>query len=104
MGSLYRRLCRLRATGNGGSGDALLLSMLITSPARAKHFAAMVLIGDGVMALIRPEKDAKAWKKGPKVWRDLMHGLSKRPGLTRAIGVAQIIGGVLWALKQEESD
>jgi len=80
----------------------LLLGMWMTSPARAKHFAAMILIGDGVMALVHPENDAKAWKKGPKIWRDLMHGLSKRPVLTRAIGVAQILGGVWWALKQED--
>ena len=78
--------------------------MFLTNPTRAKHFAAMVLIGDGVMALIRPSADAKAWTHGPKPWRDLMHGLSKRPNLTRAIGVAQIIGGIYWALKQEESD
>jgi hypothetical protein len=78
--------------------------MFLTNPTRAKHFAAMVLIGDGVMALIRPSADAKAWKQGPKPWRDLMHGLSKRPNLTRAIGVAQILGGIYWALKQEESD
>jgi hypothetical protein len=47
---------------------------------------------------------ASAWKKGPKVWRDLMHGLSKRPVLTRAIGVAQIAGGIWWAIKQEDVD
>jgi hypothetical protein len=76
--------------------------MLITSPARAKHFAAMVLIGDGVMALVHPEKDAQAWKQGPKFWKDWMHELSKRPNLTRAIGAAQIIGGIWWALKQED--
>jgi uncharacterized protein YjeT (DUF2065 family) len=76
--------------------------MLITTPARAKHFAAMVLIGDGVMALVHPEKDARAWKRGPKVWQNLMHGLSERPNLTRAIGVAQIVGGIWWALHQEE--
>jgi hypothetical protein len=78
--------------------------MLITSPARAKHFAAMVLIGDGVMAVVHPEKDASAWKTGPKVWRDLMHGLSERPNLTRAIGVAQIVGGIWWALKQQDDE
>jgi hypothetical protein len=30
-----------------------------------KHFAAMLLIGDGVMALICPEWDAEAWAVGP---------------------------------------
>jgi uncharacterized protein YjeT (DUF2065 family) len=78
--------------------------MLITSPARAKHFAAMVLIGDGMMAMIHPERDAKAWSKGPKVWRNLMKGLYTRPQLTRAIGAAQIAAGIWWALKQEEAD
>jgi hypothetical protein len=68
--------------------------MLITTPTRAKHFAAMVLIGDGVMALIHPTFDANAWKRGPKPWRNL----------TRAIGAAQIAAGIYWALKQEDSD
>ena len=78
--------------------------MFLTTPTRAKHFAAMVLIGDGVMALLHPVADANAWNRGPKPWRDLMHGLSKRPTLTRAIGAAQIAAGIYWALKQEESD
>jgi hypothetical protein len=78
--------------------------MFITNPTRAKHFAAMVLIGDGVMALIHPVADANAWSRGPKPWRDLMHCLAKRPNLTRAVGAAQIIGGIYWALKQEDSD
>jgi len=78
--------------------------MFLTNPTRTKHFAAMVLIGDGVMALVHPGRDAAAWKAGPKPWRNLMHALSKRPVLTRAIGVAQIVGGVWWALHQEDVD
>ena len=71
---------------------------------RWQHFMAMVLIGDGVMAVIHPEKDALAWKRGPRVWKDLMHELHERPGLTRAIGAAQIAGGVWWALRQEKAE
>ena len=67
---------------------------------RVEHFVAMVLIGDGVMALVHPSRDAHAWKKGPKVWRELMHALAERPGLTRVIGAAQVVGGVWWALAQ----
>jgi uncharacterized protein YjeT (DUF2065 family) len=78
--------------------------MFLGEPKRAKHFMAMVLIGDGIMALVNPRNDARAWKKGPKVWRRLMQELSKRPGLTRAIGAAQVVGGVLWALSQEEPE
>ena len=71
------------------------------NPKRTQHFLAMVLIGDGVMALIHPVRDAHAWKKGPKVWRELMHALSEHPNLTRAIGAAQVAGGILWALQQD---
>lgn len=75
--------------------------MLIPSK-RWKHFAAMALIGDGVMAVVRPERDADAWAVGPRPWRRLMRRLHDRPGLTRALGAAQIVGGIWWALYQEK--
>jgi hypothetical protein len=68
---------------------------------RWKHFAAMALIGDGVMAVIRPQDDALAWKHGPKFWKNFMGELQERPALTRTIGTLQIIGGICWALRQE---
>jgi hypothetical protein len=71
---------------------------------RWQHFTAMVLIGDGVMALIHPQKDVQAWRRGPKPWKDLMGKLHDRPGLTRAIGAAQIGAGIWWALRQEKAE
>jgi hypothetical protein len=71
---------------------------------RWKHFAAMILIGDGVMAMIRPERDAHAWNAGPRPWRKLMRELRRHPEVTRAIGAAQIAGGIYWALCQERDD
>ncbi len=70
---------------------------------RWKRFAAMTLIGDGVMAVVHPTQDARAWKSGPRPWRCLMGRLQRRPVLTRMIGLAQIAGGVWWALKQRKS-
>ncbi|GGA75806.1 hypothetical protein GCM10011507_28980 [Edaphobacter acidisoli] len=68
---------------------------------RWKHFAAMALIGDGVMAVLRPEDDAfLAWKHGPAPWKALMGSLAEHPTLTRCIGAAQIVGGIWWALHQ----
>jgi hypothetical protein len=67
---------------------------------RWKHFAAMALIGDGVMAIISPEDDALAWKHGPQIWKNFMGELQERPALTRTIGVLQIVGGICWALHQ----
>ena len=64
----------------------------------------MALIGDGIMAVIRPEDDALAWKHGPAPWKHLMGHLQERPSLTRTIGVLQIIGGIWWAFRQEKLD
>ncbi len=71
---------------------------------RWKHFAAMGLIGDGVMAVLRPHNDALAWKHGPKPWKRLMGSLQERPALTRTIGALQIIAGIWWALRQEQEE
>ena len=70
---------------------------------RWSHFAAMALIGDGVMAVLRPAYDAQAWKAGPQPWQRLMRACRKRPGLTRALGVVQIAAGVYWVLQSESS-
>ncbi len=64
----------------------------------------MVLIGDGVMALVHPSKDARAWKTGPKAWRELMEALAARPMLTMAIGAAQVAGGIWWAFRQTRQE
>ncbi len=69
---------------------------------RCKHFIALVLIGDGVMALLRPGHDARAWSAGPASWRKLMAALSERPALTRLIGGIEAAGGVYWALSHKD--
>ena len=90
------------ARGNERTGDRLSRCMLLTGSKRVEHFAAMVLIGDGVMALVHPTRDAHAWNKGPKAWRRLMEQLADRPMLTMAIGAAQVAGGIWWALSQNK--
>ncbi|MBS1800979.1 MAG: hypothetical protein JSS95_14285 [Acidobacteria bacterium] len=65
---------------------------------RWKHFTAMALIGDGVMGMINPRRDAKAWHYGPEPWKNLMQSLEDHPNLTRAISAVQVVGGILWVL------
>lgn len=85
------------------TSNVQVISMLLSSK-RWKHFTAMALIGDGVMAVVHPRSDAVAWEGGPHIWRRMMRNLRDRPGLTRAIGAVQIIGGVWWAFHQEKED
>jgi hypothetical protein len=69
---------------------------------RWKHFCVMFLIGDGMMAAVRPDRAAKAWVAGPKFWRRTMENLAEHPQLTRAIGIAETAFGVLWAIQKEK--
>ena len=66
-----------------------------------KHFAAMMLIGDGVMALVRPRQDAAAWRQGPMLWRKSMKVLQRNPATTRVVAAAQIAGALWWVLHKE---
>jgi hypothetical protein len=71
---------------------------------RWKHFTAMALIGDGVMGIIHPRRDSRAWQYGPKPWQSLMQSLEERPNLTRVLAAAQIVGGVLWVLHSSHEE
>ncbi|MBS1820494.1 MAG: hypothetical protein JST61_00720 [Acidobacteria bacterium] len=71
---------------------------------RWKHFTAMAIIGDGIMGMIDPRRDARAWHYGPEPWRNLMQSLEDRPNLTRAISAAQVVGGILWVLHSSRVD
>ena len=73
-------------------------------PSTWKHFAATAIIGDGVMALVHPQREAAAWEFGPASWQRLMQTMQRRPGLTRMVGIAQIVGGILWVLREERRD
>lgn len=77
--------------------------MLISS-GRLKDFAAMLVIGDGLMAVLRPRGHAAAWKIGPEWWNNFMQCLQERPALTRTIGIAQTTVGMCWALAQQGND
>ena len=39
---------------------------------RWKYLAAMMLIGDGVLAFLSPRRDALTWNAGPERWKALM--------------------------------
>lgn len=65
---------------------------------------AILMIGDGVLALTQPRRHMQLWNTGPEPWRKLCSYFEQRPDLTRAVGLASI-GLGLWlasGLRQEE--
>lgn len=72
----------------------------------SSELLAIVMIGDGVLALTQPRRHTQLWNAGPEPWRNLCSFFEKRPGLTMAVGGASIALG-LWlasGLRREDED
>lgn len=70
---------------------------------RLKESLAIVLIGDGVVALLDPDRHNRLWKRGPEPYRKVMEEFVRRPGLTRVLSVLKIALG-LWLASRQKSD
>lgn len=68
---------------------------------RFKETFAMMLIGDGVLAAVEPERHVDLWLDGPRWWRALMIPFAKRPGMTRALGLLEVGAGLWLAANQK---
>lgn len=64
---------------------------------------AMLMIGDGALALTQPRRHMQLWNTGPEPWRALCTFFEERPGLTMAVGAAAIAGG-FWLASQLQRD
>lgn len=65
---------------------------------RTKHaleLFATLLIGDGLISMIRPVRHSLLWWMPVPGVRELMEWCAERPTVTRAIGLAQVVAG-LW--------
>jgi hypothetical protein len=67
---------------------------------RTVELAAMLLVGDGVMAALEPRRHIRLWKAGPPPWRRMMSLFVRRPQLTRLLGGAEVLAGLALASRQ----
>ncbi len=63
---------------------------------------AMLVIGDGVIALVAPRRHSLLWRFGPEGYRRAMEAFAERPALVRALAAAEICAGLWLALRQYE--
>jgi hypothetical protein len=68
---------------------------------RIKEAGAMMMIGDGALALFDPRRHVDLWVEGPELWRKTMKPFVKRPGLTRILGILELGAGVWLASRQQ---
>lgn len=61
---------------------------------------AMLMIGDGVLAMAQPRRHVNLWRVGPEPWREALSFFDRRPGLTAAIGALEVGAGLWLASRQ----
>jgi hypothetical protein len=71
---------------------------------RAGELGAMMMIGDGMLAAAWPKEHVRLWQSGPRLWRKILEPFASRPGMTRALGVAEMaVGAALaWATLRQQ--
>ena len=67
---------------------------------RLTQMWAMMVIGDGVIAMLHPRRHAELWEGGPPLYRDLVAWCARHPNGTRALGAVEIGLGLWMATRQ----
>jgi uncharacterized protein YjeT (DUF2065 family) len=70
---------------------------------RVKVCLVMLMIVDGVVAVVEPRLYQRLGESGPRWWRAMFEPLSDRPTLIRCVGAAEVALGVWFALEQGKS-
>jgi len=68
---------------------------------RCKESIGMMLIGDGVVALLEPTRHVGLWAEGPRLWKGMMKPFVSRPGLTRFVAGLEL-GLGLWLSSRQD--
>ncbi|MEY2547612.1 MAG: hypothetical protein QOD64_194 [Verrucomicrobiota bacterium] len=67
---------------------------------RLLEFAGLILIGDGLMGLLRPRRHSLLWHCGPQLAKAISEELADHPATARAIYAVELAAGVVLATTQ----
>jgi hypothetical protein len=67
---------------------------------RLAECIAMMMIGDGALALLEPHRHMKLWDTGPGWWQAIIRPFAQHSLLTRYVGAAELAAGILLAHRQ----
>ena len=69
------------------------------------RLGAMLLIGDGLYAMIHPHREPDAWWVGPNAWKKFLGTIAERPALARTLGAVQVAAALYWLVRSgQEAD
>lgn len=70
---------------------------------RLLETAAMLMIGDSVLALVEPRRHVDLWAEGPRPWERMVEPFARHPNMTRALGAVGL-GVGLWLASYLKED
>ena len=79
----------------------------VTLPMQGSKLArlgAMLLIGDGIYAIVHPHREPDAWWVGPRQWKQFLGHISERPALARTLGVLQVGVAMYWLVRSGQEE
>jgi uncharacterized protein YjeT (DUF2065 family) len=62
---------------------------------RISSMLGLAAVADGATAVLVPEKVLTRWSAGPEWYRQAMEPFAKNPEATRAIGLTEVVVGML---------
>lgn len=65
-----------------------------------KELLAIMLIGEGVVGTLYPERYTRMWATGPGPWRDFIGWWAEQPDLVRLLCAAEVGTGLWLATRQ----
>lgn len=70
---------------------------------RIAEIAALLLIGDGMVGMLQPERHTRLWRRGPAPYRAAMEPFVRHSWLPRILGAVETGAGLWWASRQRLS-
>ena len=67
---------------------------------RVKEWVGLMMIGEGVLAALRPQGHIRLWEGGPDWWQRVIGPFARNPELARVVGVAEALTGYWLAVRQ----
>lgn len=67
---------------------------------RIAEIAALLLIGDGMVGMLQPERHTRLWRRGPTPYRAAMEPFVRHRWLSQVLGAMETGVGLCWASRQ----
>lgn len=71
---------------------------------RTAESTAMLMIGDGLLGLLRPAEHCRIWSMGPRWWRGTVDWFATHPNVTRGVAAIEFSAGLWLAMRSQQDE